>query len=360
MKTEKYLLTLVFLTLLFGSVSASGGVVNDVDELFAAAASGGTHTIVGGTYDLSLKSGGGENLGIVHDLILVPTGDVVIDGNDLYKVNIGHCNAAIGDSTSTYRITFTEPNGHTVHVFNWKTPTQITFYYCDFANAKSGNCLNIYSYAANGNQLNVTCYDCRAYGATGTNRDGYNCKSGAANGTINLTLVNCEAYDNEDDGVTAHDLNTTVKIIGGKYHDNTYGIQFVDGSVLEITGDTEVYDNSLYGVHHTGSNGGMVKLQGDISIHDNKCNLLLQGTVHGFADGCTLYNSKNDDIITNRWDRIAGPEKLQALRPERLLVGATPRFVRLIGRRWVCILFYRLHRRHRGNLFRHCRRHSYY
>ena len=297
MKTKKYLLSVVFLSLLFGPVTASGGVINDVDGLFAAAASGGNHTIVGGTYDLSLKSGGGKNLGIVHDLILVPTGDVVIDGNDLYKVNMVDCNATIGDSTNTYRITFTDPNYDTVYVRSWEASPQITFYYCDFANAKSGNCLSIYTYAADPNQLNVTCYDCRAYGATGTNRDGFNCKSSTANGTINLTLVDCEAYDNADDGVTAHNLNTTVKIIGGKYHDNTYGIQFINGSVLEITGDTEIYDNSLYGVHHTGSNGGMVKLQGDISIHDNKCNLLLQGTVHGFADGCTLYNSKYGDII---------------------------------------------------------------
>ena len=292
MKTKNYLLSVVFLSLLFGSASSFDGHITNVEALCDAGLDGGTYTIAGGTYDLSFMGG---NLLINSDLTLVPTGDVVINGNGLHKVIIEQCNTVIGDPTNTYRITFTNSYGNMVTVCNWAAPIQVTFYYCDFSDANNGNCLYVRSYSSD-YQLNVTCYDCRAYGATGTNRDGYNCRSGETDGVINLILDNCEAYDSNDDGVTAHDLNTTVRIIGGKYHNNTYGIQFVDGSVLEITGDTEIYDNSL-GVHHNGSNGGVVKLQDDISIHDNSCNLLLQGTVHGFADGCTLYNSINDDII---------------------------------------------------------------
>lgn len=294
---KKYSISLIFASLLFGSVSALGADITDVDELFAAAGTGGTYTIAGGDYDLSLKSGGGADLDITNDFILIPTGDVVIDGNDLYRTVIRNYNATIGDSSNTYRITFTDPNGHTMTVYNSAKSVQATFYYCDFSDANNGNCFSVNSLSGSGYELNVNCYDCRAYGATGTNRDGYNCTSDGANGVINLTLDNCEAYNNADDGVTAHDVNTTVRIIDGKYHNNTFGIQFVGGAILKITGNTEVYSNSLYGVHHAGNGGGIARLQGDISIRDNTFNLVLGGSIHAFVEGCELYNSTNGDII---------------------------------------------------------------
>jgi len=258
--------------------------ITTVDELFENAGSG-SHTIAAGTYDLSAKTGGGANL--VLKASLVPTGEVIIDGADTYKVQVVDASPAIGDPTLTHRLTITQGVDNCCEVLATSLAASPIFHYVDFTEAQTMNGLTLQGALAA--SCVVTCNSCRAYN---NDNDGFSILDTATGNAAKLKLVNCESYGNDPlasggasgDGVTSHLSTHMIELVGGSYHDNGKGgAIIVGGGTLFIDGAT-FYDNCK---NVTGNNHISVGTDGMLFIKN----------IHMYLTAGATANSKSGQFI---------------------------------------------------------------
>jgi hypothetical protein len=228
--------------------------IADVAGLKSFASAGGTATIAPGTYTLDADLIIGKNCTLTQD---GTSGDVIIDGADLYNVQMH--NNAVAVITQNYvgtangRIIFTRGDNDSVKTFLFasRNDLNVNFTLCDFANCSSGNGLSLTGNSGVYFNTTVICTDCRAYN---NKNDGFgiNTVQDATMTRIStLTLNNCQSFNNDPsrlgggagDGATAHYISHVLIINGGNYYDNgKSGVAAVGGSVL-VVNDANFYDN---------------------------------------------------------------------------------------------------------------------
>jgi hypothetical protein len=225
-----------------------GADINDVNGLAAAAKSGGSYTIAGGTYHLEQALSEDEQLVFNSDTTLVPVGgNVIINGDYIHMVSFRDANYVIGDSTGKYRINFCNGSWNCVEIDALYANVNAEFYYCDFSYADAIN--GITAQVGMGHSVQSVLNYCRAYSNC---NDGFSLKNELGNTykhDKNVMILNhCKAYDNGDNGTTAHDNGQVMIVNGGEYFRNLSchvftGMSYESGSTLYLKGGVLTYDN---------------------------------------------------------------------------------------------------------------------
>jgi len=191
-----------------------------------------------------------EDLIIDHNCVIdiVYDGDVTIDGNDLYKVTVKNNTAIIGNSAGDHRLIFTQGDDFTVLVDDPASDTNLIFYYCDFAEAKTSKGFEIYATSAV--TIDVICISCRAMN---NYNDGFSISTFGT--TIKTTLIcyNCQSYDNgpgSAQGFTTHNAKEVLFIYGGLAANNNINAIGCYG------GEIYAFDVTLEGGIYIDTTGG--------------------------------------------------------------------------------------------------------
>jgi hypothetical protein len=221
-------LTNLILILVFGAVGQAADITT-LTQLKTAAAAGGTYTIAPGTYTLDADLTFTANITILHD---GNAGDVIIDGNNLFRVVSQNNTAVFTGLSDTKRIEFERGDTSVFDVTSTSAATTATFTYCTFHDSHSGNGLQV-NEDPNKN-VTVSCTNCDS---TGNAADGFSLLSGNPNSKIvTMNLINCNGYLNgtisRDQGATCHSAGQYLNITGGNYYSNKgQGIAVVGGQV---------------------------------------------------------------------------------------------------------------------------------
>ena len=201
-----------------------------------------------------------SDLIIDHNCVIRPhsalsgQGGVSIDGKNLYKVSFLDAEFTVGQEDPCNVLTFAKGGMRCVWVSSADAKTTAVFHYCRFLNAFQGSGLDTRSGTY---ELAVTCDYCEA---SYNYSDGFNMQNlGIDEAKHTLTLNHCIATGNDrestaggcGDGASAHNLNHTIYIHGGVYHNNgKTGVALDDGAKCYVFGNTQFYNNGL--VRHIG------------------------------------------------------------------------------------------------------------
>lgn len=250
--------------------------IDHIDDLFAAATIGGSYDIAPGVYDLTMRTGGGDDLVFSESMDLFPLGAVTITGAGQHQVLFTDDGAPtthiVGDSAGAATVTFAEM-ANDVRVTSQSAAINVTLHYCRFVDSL-GNGLSVSNQPAG--PISVTLYSPEvAYNA----HDGLSLTSGVYDFPATLYVFDPQIHDNVNpspagDGITAHEPQHRVFVWRGAiYNNGKGGIVNVNGSSTFVVG-THLHNNGtattelgniyqdggilvLRNVRFTGANGSL-------------------------------------------------------------------------------------------------------
>ena len=286
---------LIILMMLTISTVVFGADISNLTELKNAASTGGTFTIAPSTYTLDADLTFGTDITLTHDNA---TGDVIVDGNDAYKCIVDDCTATFTGQSNTKRIILTQGDDRCIDVQSSTSATVVEMTYCVISESNTSDGMRLQSGPAD--TIDVTLTDCNVYN---NHDDGLSIEVGTWNSEAVLNVTRCEVHDNgsgaSDQGITAHEGSCIVNVKNSNIYDN-----YDQG--IAIVGSAQAY---IYDCNILDSGGEGINIGGDSIVVVDKCRLSndggncigKSGTGVGVVQNCEITNpsSNSSNFIHN-------------------------------------------------------------
>jgi hypothetical protein len=196
--------------------------INNLAQLKSAAdgtlAGGPAYTIAPGTYTLDadlLFTAAGS---ITHD---DTAGDVIIDGNDSFNSRVQSVDFDFVGLSTSKKIVFTQGDTGSLWISGLSASIDCNFTFCDFTEANTDDGFLIGPDNNTGGIITVALNNCNAYN---NQEDGISISATVIANDVFLTLHNCSGYangvDDTDQGITTHKSNHYLNCFDSDFYDN--------------------------------------------------------------------------------------------------------------------------------------------